>query len=137
MSSTAADLKKISVKRCSTAGASGFLVKQSEETIKNLRKENFNLKLKMYLVENNKSRPSTAPEGDQSGGYNEVFELLQENESFRLEIQEKLCLLKSALEVIKNLEEQKLKSEARCRDLMLEQHFQEFHSITVRKSAED
>jgi len=136
MSSTAADSNKISTLRCSTAGGSGFLVKQSEETIKNLRKENFNLKLKMYLVESNKSRPSTAPEGDHCTD-KEIIELLQENEKMRLEIQEKLNLLKSALEVIKSLEDQKLKSDARCRDLMLEQQFQEFHSITVRKSAEN
>jgi Centrosomin N-terminal motif 1 len=121
MSSPADDAMKETVSRL-LAKSSGYSVKQTEEVIRILRKENFNLKLKLFLLENRSSnaRPSTAPSGNDVGD-KEFYDLFAENEAMRNELDEKHSLLKAALDVIHVLEDGKLKSEEQCRDMMIEQ----------------
>lgn len=119
MSTPADDAKKEPDLRVATS--SGFSVRQTEEAISMLRRENFNLKLKMFHLESRSSnaRPSTVPSGNDVGD-KEFCDLFAENEAMRNELDKKQRLLKAALDVIQTLEDGKLKSEQR-RDMMIEQ----------------
>jgi Centrosomin N-terminal motif 1 len=109
---------------------SGFSVRQSEETIKTLRKENFNLKLKIFMLESKKGGAALMPDSNDLND-KEYFDLFVENESMRNELEEKQTLLKSALDVIQNLEDQKLNFEQKCQDMMVEQQIQTFQLLKV------
>lgn len=113
--------------RASTSN-SGYCVRKSEETIKNLQKENFNLKLKIYLLEN-KRTPANAVMMD----HNDHLDLIMDNESLKSELQEKNELLKEALDLIKALEDQKIKYDRKCQEMMIEQQIQTFQIIKVKE----
>lgn len=126
MSSACGNIKKKCVHRASTADA-GFSVKQSEETIRNLRKENFNLKLKMFVLEN---RKGSAPQPFMNEICNEdLNDLFEENEAMKIDINEKQNLLKAALDAIRSLEYQKEKFEKKCEELIVEKQMQEFKAL--------
>lgn len=128
MSLPADDAMKESVSR-SFATSSGYLVKQSEEVIRILRKENFNLKLKMFLMEDGNGRPSKAPEGSEVGD-NDFLDLFVENMAMKNELNELRSLLKVALIEIQTFEWSKVKSDERCRK-MIEQRAQSIALLKV------
>lgn len=107
--------------RASTANP-GYSVKQSEETIKNLRKENFNLKLKMYLM---KGKSSVLPkDSGEKAGEKELVDLLMENEFLRIELDDNQSLLKASLDAILKVEDQKAKYQKKYEDLLVEYQMQ-------------
>lgn len=118
--------------RASTA-TSGYLVRKSEEAIENLRKENFNLKLKMFMLNNRKGPLSSTPETDEHCD-GDFIDLVLENESIKNELEEKQALLKSSLSVIHTLEEQKLQVELKCQELIKEQHARNVQDMTTQVS---
>lgn len=134
MSTTSVDVKKKFVLRASTAD-SGFSVKQSEETIRNLQKENFNLKLKMFVLSN---RKGSAPQPVMMETCHDDFiDLLEENEAMKSDLSEKQSLLEAALNAIRSLEYQKDKFEQKCEDLISEKQMPEFKaSNPVSKKVE-
>ncbi|CRL04683.1 CLUMA_CG017747, isoform A [Clunio marinus] len=80
---------------------SGYLVKKSKETIDKLERENFNLKLKYFLL-NRRDKEFLR----QAANVNfDFFEMFEENEALKMELSEKNILLKSALDVINQLED--------------------------------
>lgn len=106
--------------RASTA-TSGFSVRQSQEAIRVLEKEKFNLQLKMFHLESRKGSLSSTPEADEHSD-GDYFDLFIENESMRNELDEKQALLKKSFQAIQILEEQKLQLELKCQELIKEQH---------------
>lgn len=92
--------------RASTAPSPVYYVRQSEEEIKNLQKENFNLKLKLYLMENKRDGSTNMPEMT-SFDEKEYFDLVIENEALKAELNEKKDIMSNALDVIDMLEKQK------------------------------
>lgn len=117
----------------STTANSGFSVRQSEEAIKNLRKENFNLKLKLFMLENKRGAWAVAPECEDICN-KEFFELFRENEEMKQELFEKHDLLEASLLAIQKLEDQNIKIEKKFDDLLLEQQIE---AIKVRKLADN
>lgn len=117
--------------RVSTATSPGFSVRQSEEAIRILENENFTLKLKMFKLESRKGLLSSTPEADEhcEGDY---FDLFIENESMKNELEEKQALLKSSLDAIQILEEQKLQVELKYRELIKEQHLRNVQDMTTQ-----
>lgn len=116
--------------RASTANP-GFSVRQSEETIKNLRKENFNLKLKMYLMESKTNFSSQALEEDEASD-KEFIDLFMENEWLRIELNDHQNLLKSSLDAIQKLEHQKVKYQKKYEDQFLKHQMQAVKTSKVR-----
>lgn len=94
----------------------GFSVRQSEEIIKNLRKENFNLKLKMYLME--------AKTGVVLQTFNfsktddkEFIDLFMENEIQKIQLEDQQNLLKASLDAIRKVELEKTKYQKKYYEL--------------------
>ena len=55
----------------------------------------------------------------------------------RHELQEKQILLKSALDVIQTLEDQKLSYEKKCQEMMIDQQIQTFKMMKVGHKGEE
>ena len=122
MFSQANATQKILAFRPSTA-TPGFSVRQSEETIKSLRKENFNLKLKMYLMHSKTSSPSQTTELNTPND-KQYIDMFTENELLKMELNDLQNLLKISLDAIRKLEEQKAKFQKQYEDLLLERQMQ-------------
>lgn len=110
--------------RASTA-SSGYLVRQSEEAMKLLRKENFNLKLKLFLIECKQGESVLKQKIDDLGDQ-EFIDLFMDNQTMKNELSEKQCLLKDALKVIESLEEENSKYKLRVQALLAAQQAQIF-----------
>lgn len=110
--------------------SAGYLVKKSEETMRNLEKENFNLKLKIYILENKQEYNKNLPTEISSDGNKEYFDLLLENESLKTELNEKKEIMLNALKVIELIEhqkdEQKKQSEA-----VINEHLKRIDALQV------
>lgn len=107
--------------------SSGFSVRRAEDEIKSLRKENFNLKLKMFLLETRNGSLAVTPEVDELCE-KEFIDLVIENDQMkgdimemRVELMEKQNLLKSSLRAIEMLEVQKLEIKKTCQYMLLDQ----------------
>lgn len=118
------------VLRTSTASP-GFSVRQSEETIKILRKENFNLKLKMYLMEKKLESSSRGSEMEKTTDQ-EFFELFRENELLKIELNDHQNLLKESLEAVRKVEEQRTKYQMKYEDLFIDKQAQTRGTPKVR-----
>lgn len=129
MASWVEDTKHKHALRAATPN-SGFSVRKAEETIKNLEKENFNLKLKIFLLESKKGVASNPPELNEATS-KEYFELFVENEEMKNELEEKLNLLKSALDVIQILEDEKLNYEKKLQEMMVKQQIETLQVLKV------
>jgi len=81
------------------AATPGFSVKESEEKIRVLEKDNFNLKLKIYFLELQLGIEKPKVVFDK-----EYVDLVLENEMLKAELEEKLKLMKEALLAIDKLQ---------------------------------
>lgn len=133
MMTTGKEVTKLNDAMRASTPSSGFSVRQSEEAITSLRKENFNLKLKIFLLESQEGCSAVVPFKVNELGEQEYLDMFMENESMRFELEEKQTLLKSALDVIQNLEDQKLSFEQKCQKMMVEQQIQTIKLMKVRK----
>lgn len=107
--SSIADIAKLRATLKASSSNSGYCVKQSEEAIKSLEAENFNLKLKLYMME---SKRSAAQQGSESSF--DVAALFEELEDLRDSREENLKLIESALAAIDKLEAQHAITNRRC-----------------------
>jgi len=98
----------------------GYYVRQSEEALRSLQKENFNLKLKMYLMENKRDGNSKVPIDVSNIDEKEYFDLVVENEAIKTELNEKNDLMSQALEVIDMLEKQKDDEKRKSEELVVD-----------------
>lgn len=87
----------------------------------------------MFMLESRKGPLSSTPEADEQcdGDYIDLF---MENESMKNELVEKQALLKSSLNVIQSLEEQKLEIELKCQELIKEQHSRNVQDMITQVS---
>lgn len=111
----------------------GYFVKQSEEMIKSLEKENFNLKLKIFFLESKHGIKSTVPAELSKVAEKEYIDLFVENEALRVELTEKKDIMSNALEVIELLEKQKeeIKRESQA---VINEQLKRYESLKVRVS---
>lgn len=93
------------IKKSQTSTSNGYLVRQSEELMDKLRKENFNLQLKMYFLEKKYGFGSNNFKFALTNG-NDFSEILIENESLKQDLESKHELMKKALRAIELLEDQ-------------------------------
>ncbi|XP_070493525.1 interaptin-like isoform X1 [Chironomus tepperi] len=92
----------------------GFCVKEYEEQMDSLKKENFNLKLRLYFLEQNNT---SLPEGIEN--FQKQFtDLKLENETLSNDVNEKQQLLQQASLALELLEEEKLNSQS-CAELLI------------------
>lgn len=110
----------------------GFSIKKSEETLRSLTKENFNLKLKIFLMESKNGSVQELPVTERE---QEFFDMFVENVAMKNELEEKQDLMKSALDAINQLESQKFICERKCDELLMEK-MQAFKALKVRNKAE-
>lgn len=81
----------------------GYSLRASENLIRNLEKENFNLKLKIFLMEQ-KFGISTQYPNPKTDNDREIVEILEQNQFLRFQLCEKQSLLETALDAIEFLE---------------------------------
>ena len=93
----------------STTSARGFCVKEVEEEMHNLKKENFNLKLRIYFLE---EKNPNVPVGAETI-YKQNIDLKVENQNLIKEVQEKQELLCEASKALELLDEEKLHAQQR------------------------
>lgn len=96
--------KKLQMRAVTTNGA-GFCVRQSEEILRSLEKDNFNLRLKIYLLECKNG--TKLPDEASNVCDKEFMDLFLENEALKNELNEKKEIMSNALAVIEMLEKQK------------------------------
>lgn len=111
------EIKKFKLR---THSNQGYSVRQSEEALNLLEKENFNLKLKLFFLENKHgvSRSYTHLESYEK----EYFDLFTENESLKKDLKEKQEIMKNALNAIEMLEEEKSGQEKKSKAIIDEQN---------------
>lgn len=96
-----------------------YSVRKSEEALKTLQKENFNLKLKVYCLEN---KLGVAQSSEISNVCDkEYIDLFIENDSLKSELNDKKDIMKNALEAIEMLEDQKSLQEKKSSAIIKEQ----------------
>ncbi|XP_065347476.1 centrosomin isoform X2 [Cloeon dipterum] len=88
-----------------SGGMSGRTVKQYEEEMRVLKKDNFNLKLRIYFLEERMQKLGR-PLGDADGAEKKLIELKVQMETLRREMQAKQALLAQAGKAIEMMEEQ-------------------------------
>lgn len=81
----------------------GTSLKKTENLIRCLEKENFNLKLKIYLMEQQFGISSNLPDPKTENERN-IIEIIEQNHMMRVELGEKQALLETALDAIEFLE---------------------------------
>lgn len=113
--------------RASTS-TSGYSVRQSEEMIKSLRKENFNLKLKMFLIECKLGKSVVKPEMNELCD-REFVDLFLENQTMKSELSENQKLLMVALTAIENLEAQNSKNQLQIKAFNAKQKIPQLKTI--------
>lgn len=114
------DFKKIKTRVLPSQGS--YSVRASEEELNLLQKENFNLKLKLFFLENKHGIANAKSVADISSiGDREYFELFLENETLKKELQEKQEIMKNALHAIEMLEEAKSKEDRKSKMIIEEQ----------------
>lgn len=79
-----------------------YSMKEIEENLKSLTKENFNLKLRIYFLEMRSEGSKNTVNGEDS---KEFFQLIMENESLKNDLDEKHGLIKQAAMAIDILEQ--------------------------------
>lgn len=97
----------------------GYSVRQTEEAMNILQKENFNLKLKMFLIKSNQSESVMKSETNEL-----CNDMAMENQTMKCERNDNQILLKDALKVIKNLEERNLNLSLKIQALEIEKQNQ-------------
>lgn len=113
--------------RSLSSTSSNKSVKQSEETITKLQKENFDLKLKMYYMENNCNNINT-----------EIFkvddckfmDLLMENDQLKADLENKQELMKEALLAIEGLE-MKYSADQNALLLIIDEQWKQIKNLKV------
>lgn len=105
--------------RASTS-TSGYSVRKTEEAMDFLQKENFTLKLKIFLDKCKQGEPVVKPEMDELCD-REFVDIVMENQMMRIEYNENQNLLKDALKAIENLEAENSKSKLKIASLVAEQ----------------
>lgn len=81
----------------------GYSLKASENLIRNLEKENFNLKLKIFLMEQRYGISSQYP-NPKTENERLIVDILEQNQSLKFQLSEKQSLLENALDAIEYLE---------------------------------
>lgn len=99
----------------------GHSVRQSEEARKLLEKENFNLKLRLFYLENKDgiSNFSRALKGIDSK--KKLLDLFVENGSLKRDLNEQQEIMKNALQAIEILEREKFMQEKKSKALIIDQ----------------
>ncbi|XP_070501287.1 CDK5 regulatory subunit-associated protein 2-like [Chironomus tepperi] len=116
--------------RASSAQSPVYYVRQSEEELRNLQKENFNLKLKIYFLEQNRDGSTKMPEITNIDE-KEYFDLVVENEALKAELIEKKEIMSNALDVIDLLEKQK-EDEKRKAEELVDDYTKRIEELKVR-----
>lgn len=97
----------------------GYSVRRSEEALSTLQKENFNLKLKVYFLENKLG--ITQPSEITNVCDKEYIDLFIENDTLKSELNDKKDIMKNALDAIEMLEDQKILQEKKSNAIIKEQ----------------
>lgn len=92
-----------------TSPGQGRSLREYDEKLNALQKENFNLKLRLFFLE--EKTPSTGPsKGDDDSLFKQNVDLKVENEELRKELQEKQDLLCQAAKAMELMEDSQKKS---------------------------
>lgn len=103
----------------------GYSVRKSEEALCLLQKENFNLKLKLYFLENKG--------GSFDALDDEYVNVFLQNQSLKSELNEKKEIMKKALEAIEKLEKEKALYEEKSNSI-IEEQLRKIEALKVRKT---
>lgn len=98
----------VSIASSTMSRGGGFCVKEYEEQLENLQKENFNLKLRVYFLE---QKNPNVPD-DVESLMAQMIDLKVQNESLYKDLQEKQELLCQASKALELLEEAKMEDES-------------------------
>lgn len=102
-----------------TTSSQGYSVRRSEEALSMLQKENFNLKLKLYCLENKFGVAQSSEIANVCD--KEYIDLFIENETLKSELNDKKDIMKNALDAIEMLEDQKCLQEKKSSAIIKEQ----------------
>lgn len=102
----------------SSASAQGRSVREYEDQMSTLRKENFNLKLRLYFLEESNLRRASDSTEDKELLKKQMIDSKVELELLRKEVQEKQELLNEAAEALAQMQSRQHDSEANYQDVI-------------------